>query len=75
VIESAEIITGNHDIMTPASRECVLNLLNENIEVKATATNEDENVCDAHPNLPIEMLYHAVYIPLEYRDLSEGEGN
>jgi len=60
--------------MMPASRECVLNLLNENTEVKATATNE-ENVCDARPNLSNETLYHAVYIPLEYRNLSEEEGN
>ncbi|XP_018299937.1 ankyrin repeat and LEM domain-containing protein 2 isoform X2 [Mycetomoellerius zeteki] len=61
--------------MTPESRESVVNLLNakENTEEKANTTNEGENVCDLQPNLPVETLYHAVYIPLEYKDQSDGE--
>ncbi|KYN01665.1 PREDICTED: ankyrin repeat and LEM domain-containing protein 2 [Cyphomyrmex costatus] len=59
--------------MTPASREFVVNLLNVKAEDKTIKTNEGENVCDVQPNLPIESLYHAVYIPLEYRDQSDGE--
>ncbi|KAG5321554.1 ANKL2 protein, partial [Acromyrmex heyeri] len=60
--------------MTPTSRESVVNLLNvkENPE-KANTTNEGDNVCDLQLNLPVETLYHAVYIPLEYKDQSDGE--
>ncbi len=63
--------------MTPTSRESVINLLNvkENPENKANTTNEGENVYDLQPNLPVETLYHAVYIPLEYKDQSDEEGN
>ncbi|XP_039313220.1 ankyrin repeat and LEM domain-containing protein 2 isoform X4 [Solenopsis invicta] len=42
-------------------------MLNENIE--KTAMSEGENVlCNTHPNLPVETLYHAVYLPLEYME-------
>lgn len=56
--------------MTPASRERVVNLQSENAE--KVAMNEAKNVCDTRPNLPIKTLYHAVYIPQEDRDPSDG---
>lgn len=37
--------------------------------------NEAENACDVRPNLPAETLYHAVYIPPEYRESPDGKGN
>ncbi|XP_039313215.1 ankyrin repeat and LEM domain-containing protein 2 homolog isoform X2 [Solenopsis invicta] len=49
-------------------------MLNENIE--KTAMSEGENVlCNTHPNLPVETLYHAVYLPLEYmEENADGKG-
>jgi len=58
--------------MTPASRERVVNLRSEDAEEVATAMDEAKSVCDARPNLPIKTLYHAVYIPQEDRDPSDG---
>lgn len=61
--------------MTPASHECVGDLPNKStMETTTEATNEAGNACDARPNLPIETLYHAVYIP-EYRAELNDDGN
>jgi len=42
--------------------------------------NENENMekqlrCNTRPNLSNEMLFYAVYVPPEYRDWSDEEGN
>lgn len=56
--------------MTPALRERVVNLQNENAE--ETVTTMNEAMSDVRPNLPIKTMYHAVYIPQEDRDPSDG---
>ncbi|XP_011883163.1 PREDICTED: ankyrin repeat and LEM domain-containing protein 2 [Vollenhovia emeryi] len=57
--------------MTPTSRECGVNLPNEDTAGMADARNE--NMCEPRPNLPAEAQYYAVYIPLEHRNPDEEE--